>query len=74
MKVPESLSVMGIDDTELAQYVTPSLSTIRIPYYEEGRKAARELLMLIEDEKQSTESRIYVPHKIIRRFSVKNIG
>ena len=51
MKVPESLSVMGIDDTELAQYVTPSLSTIRIPYYEEGRKAARELLMLIEEEK-----------------------
>ena len=74
MKVPESLSVMGIDDTELAQYVTPSLSTIRIPYYEEGRKAARELLMLIEEEKQSTESLIYVPHKIIRRFSDKNIG
>ena len=74
MKVPESLSVMGIDDTELAQYVTPSLSTIRIPYYEEGRKAARELLTLIEEEKQSTESLVYVPHKIIRRFSVKNIG
>ena len=74
MKVPEDLSVMGIDDIELAQYVTPSLSTVRIPYYEEGRKAAKELLMLIEEDKQSTEALTHVPHKIIRRFSVKNIG
>lgn len=74
MKVPDDLSVMGIDDTELAMYVTPALSTVRIPYYDEGRMAAEELLDLIENGSEGTEKLTYVPHKIIRRFSVKNIG
>ena len=55
-------------------YVTPALSTVRIPYYDEGRMAAEELLDLIENDSEETEKLTYVPHKIIRRFSVKNIG
>lgn len=74
MKVPEDMSVMGIDDIELSMYVTPALSTVRIPYYEEGRMAAEKLLGLIENGKDGAEQLTLVPHKVIRRFSVKNIG
>ena len=73
MKVPEDISVMGIDDSEVSMYVTPALSTVRIPYYDEGKKAAEELFSLIENEEKTTEKLTYVPHKIIRRFSVKKI-
>ena len=54
-------------------YVTPALSTVRIPYYDEGKKAAEELFSLIENQEKTTEKLTYVPHKIIRRFSVKKI-
>ena len=64
---------MGIDDSEVSMYVTPALSTVRIPYYDEGKKAAEELFSLIENEEKTTEKLTYVPHKIIRRFSVKKI-
>ena len=71
MKVPDDLSIMGFDDSELARYASPALSTVRIPYYEEGIQAAEELFRLIESGKKATGNITYVPHKVIRRFSVK---
>lgn len=72
VKVPEDISVMGFDDSELAMYCDPPLSTVRISYYEEGEKAARELLKRID--RQTEENRTcYIGYKIIRRNSVKKI-
>ena len=73
LRVPEDLSVMGFDDSELARYCTPALSTVRIPYFEEGQRAAEELFSLIESGEKANGSLVYVPHKVIRRFSVKTL-
>jgi len=73
LRIPEDISIMGFDDSELAMYFQPPLSTVRIPYFEEGKRAVEELLELIEVEKKTTGKLVYVPHKIIRRFSVKDI-
>jgi DNA-binding LacI/PurR family transcriptional regulator len=46
--VPERLSVTGFDDTELAGYVAPPLTSVRTDPYHWGRTAAEALLDLIE--------------------------
>jgi len=42
--VPSQLSVMGYDDQELARYTHPPLSTLVLPNYEMGQKAAEMLI------------------------------
>ncbi|MBW0367790.1 LacI family DNA-binding transcriptional regulator [Ensifer adhaerens] len=44
LQVPTDLSVMGYDDQELARYTHPPLSTLVLPNYEMGQKAAELLI------------------------------
>lgn len=46
--VPEDVSVVGFDDIEFANHVTPRLTTIRQPRTEIGEVAAKTLLQLID--------------------------
>lgn len=46
--VPEQLSIIGFDDVELAQYITPPLTTIHQPKLRLGELAMRTLLDLVE--------------------------
>jgi DNA-binding LacI/PurR family transcriptional regulator/signal transduction histidine kinase len=46
--VPERVAIVGFDDTEMASFTTPSLTTVRQPLYKLGRRAAAMLLARIE--------------------------
>jgi DNA-binding LacI/PurR family transcriptional regulator len=46
--VPDDVSVVGFDDTPIARYVRPTLTTVAIPTYEIGRAAMRLLLAQFE--------------------------
>ena len=46
LNVPRDVSVTGFDDIELAEIVTPGLTTIHVPHREMGRRAARSLIAL----------------------------
>ncbi|KIN62167.1 putative transcriptional regulator, lacI family [Sulfitobacter noctilucicola] len=46
--VPKDLSITGFDDIELARIVTPALTTVHVPHREMGRKAAQELVSILE--------------------------
>jgi LacI family transcriptional regulator len=72
IKVPDNISIMGFDDIEFATYVKPELSTVRISYYDEGIIAAQTLFSLLEGQNMSAGTS-YIPHKVIRRQSVKCI-
>ncbi|MEV6493681.1 LacI family DNA-binding transcriptional regulator [Actinoplanes sp. NPDC051633] len=48
--VPAQLSVIGFDNTELAGYVSPPLTTVRTDPYHWGRTSAEALLALIAGE------------------------
>jgi len=48
LKVPEDVSITGFDDIELARIVTPSITTVHVPHREMGRKAAIELVKMVE--------------------------
>lgn len=47
--VPQDISVISIDDIEMARYFTPMLTTVHIPVNELGRQAAKTLIDRIEN-------------------------
>jgi LacI family transcriptional regulator len=51
LRIPEDLSIVGFDDTHLAQMASPPLTTIRQPLREMGRAALRTALRLAAGEK-----------------------
>ena len=73
VKIPDDISIMGFDDSEFATYIKPELSTVRISYYDEGVKAA-EMLRELMDGSTEAPMKEYVPHKIIRRSTTKNLN
>lgn len=48
LHVPGDVSITGFDDIELARIVTPSLTTVHVPHREMGRRAATELIKMLE--------------------------
>ena len=49
-RIPEDVSVMGCDDIDLCEYVSPALTTIRTHFQKIGTLAAQETLRLIRGE------------------------
>lgn len=45
--VPDEVSVTGFDDIELAEIANPALTTVHVPHREMGRKAAQELIAMV---------------------------
>jgi DNA-binding LacI/PurR family transcriptional regulator len=54
LRIPADLSVTGCDDTLLARYADPPLTTVRIPAYELGRQAMEQLLRRIAGKPRRT--------------------
>lgn len=50
IRIPDDLSVTGFDDTDLAGYVHPALTTVRADALGWGEVAARTLLALVDGE------------------------
>ena len=48
--VPQDVSITGFDDIEIADIVTPGLTTVRVPHRDMGRGAARLLVALRNGE------------------------
>jgi LacI family transcriptional regulator len=51
LRIPEDLSVVGFDDTQVARMASPPLTTVRQPLREMGRTAVRTALRLASGEK-----------------------
>lgn len=47
LRVPEDISLVGFDDPLSAEHLTPSLTTVRQPIYQIGRRAGERLLASI---------------------------
>src|SRR5262249_1910889 len=47
IRVPDDLSLVGVDDLPASSFVTPALTTVRQPLHEIGRHAALAVLQLL---------------------------
>jgi DNA-binding LacI/PurR family transcriptional regulator len=67
LAVPGDVSVVGFDDIQSAAYSTPSLTTVRQPLLEMGKRGAQILLERITDrEKQFPAEIVMAPELVIR--------
>ena len=53
LRIPDQLSIVGFDDTNEAQFLTPGLTTVRQPLAEMGRMAVNLLVRLLENQDQA---------------------
>jgi len=67
LAVPGDVSVVGFDDIQSAAYSTPSLTTVRQPLAEMGKRGAQVLLDRIANrEKQQPAEIVMAPELIVR--------
>jgi len=72
LSIPGDVSVVGFDDDPLAEWLTPSLSTVRQPFDEMGR-AAMELLCRLMITPGSAADRVALPVEFVPRCSISNL-
>ena len=68
IRCPDQLSVVGFNDMPFADRFDPPLTTIRIPHYEIGARAA-ELLIELQGEMQAPPPQIQLPPELVPRAS-----
>ena len=73
VRVPEDLSVVGVDDSKLAKICEVSLTTIRHPHQLLGERAADRILEMIENPGQALQDVIFTP-ELVERESTRRIG
>lgn len=68
LRIPEDVRVVGFDNTFIASIVDPALTTIEVPNYQMGVRAAQQLLARIQNpEKQPVA--IHLDYELIIRRS-----
>ena len=71
LSVPDDLSVAGFDDIYLAAYANPPLTTVRLPSYEMGRAATRQLIAAVTPDGDSDHDGVrFFPVELVLRGSV----
>ena len=68
LRIPEDISIFGCNDIPTSQYISPTLSTVRIYTEFMGQIAIKLLLERINDTRE-VPLRVTVPHKLIIRES-----
>ena len=69
IRVPQDIGIAGFDDLEIAAVSVPSLTTVAVPRYEIGVKAAQLLLQRINGE--TPESGVDLGFSIVQRGSTR---
>ncbi|GAB3801069.1 LacI family DNA-binding transcriptional regulator [Humibacter antri] len=65
-RVPEDISVVGVDDIPLAEYCSPSLTTVAQPFGLIGDRAVARLITAIENPETPAETELIEPSLIVR--------
>ena len=60
LSVPDDVSVVGFDDLPMSQHIRPSLTTIRVPSEEMGRRAAEYLVARLAGEETADQVELEV--------------
>lgn len=72
LDVPRDLALIGFDDIDLAQLVTPTITSLGVERYEIGRAAMKLLLKQIDG--QVAEQNIVLHPKLMMRGSTLRVG
>ena len=73
LRVPDDISVIGFDDLEVPQYLTPGLTTVRQQISLKGQRAVELLLKHIAQPDLTKQEEI-LPLQLVERGSVRRLG
>lgn len=65
-RVPQDVSIVGVDDVRLAAYCTPALTTVAQPFTELGRSAVASVTARLEGDDDPTTTLTLTPELIVR--------
>lgn len=71
-KIPDDVSVMGFDNLDWSEHITPSLTTIDLPAKDMGITVVKQLINKLEKSEPIVPT--LLPAEIIKRHSVAAIG
>jgi len=72
IRIPDDLSVIGFDNVEVSQIISPPLTTIDQPKYEMGKAAMEMLLKMAVHKDQEPEHRV-IGVRLVERQSCRKI-
>lgn len=73
VRVPDDISVMGMDGLKIGRYNYPTLTSVSMAPYEQGRECARVLLDMLDNKKVSMRTKLKIG--VVREGnSVKKLG
>jgi LacI family transcriptional regulator len=73
LSVPDDVSIIGFDNSELAAFVDPPLTTIEFRFEKQDELVVKYLIDLIKEPELEIHQRILMP-KLVTRHSTKRIG
>ena len=74
-KIPESVALVGFDNTFISKEVSPSISSVAQPIEEIGSLAVKSLLEKINTDENISEKHIILePRLVVRESSIKRIS
>jgi len=68
-RVPEDVSVVGVDDVPLAAYVNPPLTTMAQPFEAIASTGLASLIAAVEDPARAGDTQVRVPTRLVVRDS-----
>jgi LacI family transcriptional regulator len=69
LRCPDDISIVGFNDMPFADKFNPPLTTVRIPHYEMGLRAAELLLERIAGDGAATADDVVLPVQLVQRAS-----
>jgi len=73
LRIPDDIAVVGFDDTPLARYTNPSLTTVHISFEEMGRQAGQMLLERMYHDIGAARQVLLDATVVIRESSVRHL-
>jgi LacI family transcriptional regulator len=67
LRVPEDISVVGLDDIEVAAYQNPPLTTVRQSFARLGAAGLQLLLEIVAGETPAQTQIVMAPELVVRR-------
>jgi LacI family transcriptional regulator len=71
--VPDNVSITGFDDIELAQILTPQLTTVHVPHREMGRRAAELLIKMLKENSAPHNAKLGVHLQLRKTTSIAKL-
>ncbi|MBC7871939.1 MAG: substrate-binding domain-containing protein [Chitinophagaceae bacterium] len=69
LRVPQDISVVGVDDIEISEYLNPPLTTVHQPIEDMARSGIDLLLRLLKNEVPDDIHRVLQPSLVVRQSS-----